>query len=140
MLIFVYGSLSLFLFVLFICSVGKEKKKKKEKMGFVLVFFKKKNECQRWVWKEPMIGDKSLSCGAVVTTERHLDVCVTPRPRTLSHKLCCTSSSSYRVVLQENVCHQPLNMCLNDISPVCVRERLSPRETSNVVFFLRVDG
>lgn len=30
------------------------------------------------MWKEPVIGDKSLSCGAVVATERHLDVCVTP--------------------------------------------------------------
>lgn len=39
-----------------------------------------------------------------------------------SHDLYCMSSSSYWVVLQENVCHQPLNMCLNDISPVCLWE------------------
>lgn len=73
-----------------------------------------------WVWKEPMISDKSVSCGAVVATERRLDECVTPQALRFSHDLYCTSSSSYWVVLQENVCHQPLNMCLNDISPVCV--------------------
>lgn len=32
------------------------------------------------MWKEPMISDKSLSCGAFMATERHLDVCVSPRP------------------------------------------------------------
>lgn len=49
-------------------------------------------------------------------------------PRTLRsfHDLYCMSSSSYWVVLQEkNVCHQPLNMCLNDISPVCLWECLT---------------
>lgn len=40
-------------------------------------------ECQWWVWKEPIICDKSLSCGAVLAPERHLDVCVTPRPPAL---------------------------------------------------------
>lgn len=49
-----------------------------------------------------------------------------PAPRS-SHNLYCTSSSSFWVVLQENVRHQPLNMCLNDISPVCVPECVFPR-------------
>lgn len=127
-----------FVFICLIYLFGGKRKKKKRKwdLFFVVVFFKK------WMSEVGVEGAHDrwhdLFCGAVVTTERHLDVCVTPRPCTLSHKLCCTSSSSYRVVLQENVCHQPLNMCLNDISPVCVRERLSPRETSNVFFC--VDG
>lgn len=69
-----------------------------------------------------MIGDKSLSCGADEPTERHLDVCLTPRPLRSSHDLYCMCPPSYWVVLQENVCHQPLNMCLNDISPVCLWE------------------
>lgn len=79
------------------------------------------NECQWWVWKEPVIGDKSLSCGAVVG-DIWMYVWLPPALRS-SHDLYCMSSSSYWVVLQENVRHQPLNMCLNDISPVCLWER-----------------
>lgn len=48
-------------------------KKKKKDNGVEYVY-----ECQWWVWKEPIIGGKSLSCGAVLAPERHLDVCVTP--------------------------------------------------------------
>lgn len=48
-------------------------KKTKKDNGVEYVY-----ECQWWVWKEPIIGGKSLSCGAVLAPERHLDVCVTP--------------------------------------------------------------
>lgn len=75
-----------------------------------------------------MISDKSLSCGAVVAT-RETSGCMRDSPfLRSSHNLYCMSSSSYWVVLQENVCHQPLNMCLNDISPVCLWECLFPRD------------
>ena len=55
-------------------------------------------------------------------------MCDSPPALRSSHDLYCMSSSSYWVVLQENVRHQPLNMCLNDISPVCLWECVSPRD------------
>lgn len=61
-------------------------------------------------------------------------MCDSPALRS-SHDLYCMSSSSYWVVLQENVCHQPLDMCLNDISPVCLWECLFPRD--GYVFVLK---
>lgn len=63
----------------------------------------------------------------VATRETSGCMCDSPFLRS-SHNLYCMSSSSYWVVLQENVCHQPLNMCLNDISPVCLWECLFPRD------------
>lgn len=36
------------------------------------------NECQCWVWKEPTMGDKSLSCAAVLATCGWM--CDSPRP------------------------------------------------------------
>lgn len=85
-------------------------------------------ECQWWVWKEPMIGDKSLSCGAVVATERHLDVCVTPRPCALLTTCTVCLLPHTGLYFRKTSCHQPLNMCLNDISPVCLWECLCPRD------------
>lgn len=46
----------------------------------------------------------------------------------------CTSSSSFRVVLQENVRHRPLNMCLNDISPACLWSAAVFQEMSEYLF------
>ena len=66
--------------------------------------------------------------GCVCVTPPSLSLSLPPGPRRSFHDLYCTSSSSYWVVLQENVCHQPLNMCLNDISPVCLWECLRPRD------------
>ena len=59
-----------------VLSFGKKEGRRTVGQKFFFFFY----ECHKWVWKEPVIGDKSLSCGAVTATERHLDVCVTRLP------------------------------------------------------------
>lgn len=79
-----------------------------------------------------MIGDKSLSCGAVVATERHLDVCVTPRPcallttctvcllphtglyfrKTSAINPSICASMTFHPCVCESVCFRGMDMCL----------------------------
>lgn len=122
----------LFLFDPFIEIFGwrLKKKKKKEKdngVGFLwMSMVGVEGAHDRW-----QISVLWCRCGHWETSGC---MCDSPALRS-SHDLYCMSSSSYWVVLQENVCHQPLNMCLNDISPVCLWECLFPRD--GYVFVLK---
>lgn len=97
-------------------------------------------ECQWWVWKEPMIGDKSLSCGAVATTERHLDECVTPRPCALLTTCTVCLLPHTGLYFRKTSAINPSNMCLNDISPVCVCECLRPRDEYMLRGWIEING
>lgn len=65
------------------------------------------NECQWCVWKEPVIGDKSLSC--CDATETHLDVCVDPPfPLFLATRTVRLLPHAGLYFRKKNVRHQPL--------------------------------
>lgn len=80
-------------------------------------------------WKEPMMSDTSLSCGAITATDRCLFFMRVPRPALFSRPvlyvlfliLGCASGKTSSI--------NPLNMCLNDISPVCLWECVCPDVT-----------
>lgn len=87
-----------------------------------------------------MIGDKSLSCGAVATTERHLDVCVTPRPCALLTTCTVRLLPHTGLYFRKTSAINPSNMCLNDISPVCVCECLRPRDEYMLRGWIEING
>lgn len=107
-----------------------KRKNKKEDRHWGRIF----NECQWWVWKEPMIGDKSLSCGAVVTTERHLDVCVTPRPCALLTTCTVCPLPHTGLYFRKTSAINP-SICASMTFHPCACESVCFRETSMCFFF-----
>lgn len=55
-------------------------------------------------------------------------MCNPPAPRALLTICTVRLLPHSGLYFRKNVCHQPLNMCLNDISPVCLWECLLPRD------------
>lgn len=103
---------------------GVKKKIKRKKDNGVEIFMNVNGGCGRNPWSVTNLCPVAL---LQPLRDIWMYAWLPPAPRS-SHDLYCTSSSSFWVVLQENVCHQPLNMCLNDISPVCLWECLFPRD------------
>lgn len=102
-----------------VISLGRKKKKKKKKKDN-RIFMNVNGGCGRSPWQISVLWCR------LGPWEAYGCMCDSPALSS-SHDLYCMAFSSYWVVLQENVCHQPLNMCLNDISPVCLWECLCPQ-------------
>lgn len=104
---------------------------KKEERQWGRIFY----ECQ-WVGVEGAYDQWQISvlwccCGHWETSGLYVWL---PPPRPLPRSCALLTTCAVcplphtGLYFRKTVCHQPLDMCLNDISPVCLRECLCPRD------------